>query len=124
MLKIAKFESETTYSWTNSKTKKFAEGNEVTIGGNGKMVKPGWKWIVKQLVGTAAFAEISTDKYKSIDVKCNTVKSQAVDRSTIQFLTIFGVLLTEMCYYNRRYRRATTVQFLKTFGVLLTETCY
>ena len=27
-----------------------------------------------------------------------TVKSRAVDRSTIQFSTIFGVLLTEMCY--------------------------
>ena len=28
----------------------------------------------------------------------HTVKSRAVDRSTIQFLTIFGVLLTETCY--------------------------
>ena len=28
----------------------------------------------------------------------NTVKSRAVDRSTIQFLSIFGMLLTEMCY--------------------------
>ena len=27
-----------------------------------------------------------------------TVKSRAVDRSTIQFLSIFGVLVTEMCY--------------------------
>ena len=27
-----------------------------------------------------------------------TVKSRAVDRSTIQFLSIFGVLLTEICY--------------------------
>ena len=27
-----------------------------------------------------------------------TVKSRAVYRSTIQFLTIFGVLLTETCY--------------------------
>ena len=31
-----------------------------------------------------------------------TVKSRAVDRSTIQFLTIFGVLLTKTCYYPRR----------------------
>ena len=29
-----------------------------------------------------------------------TVKSRAVDRSTIQFSTIFGVLLTETCYYS------------------------
>ena len=29
----------------------------------------------------------------------STIKSRAVDRSTIQFLTIFGVLLTETCYY-------------------------
>ena len=28
----------------------------------------------------------------------NTVKSRAVDRSTIQFSTIFGMLLTETCY--------------------------
>ena len=27
-----------------------------------------------------------------------TIKSRAVDRSTIQFLSNFGVLLTEMCY--------------------------
>jgi len=66
-----KVDSETTYTWTTTKTREYAEGSEVTIG-NGKMVKPGWKWIVKQLVGTAAFAEISTDKYKSLDVKCNT----------------------------------------------------
>jgi hypothetical protein len=32
----------------------------------------------------------------------NTVKSRAVDRSTIRFLTIFGVLLTKTCYYPRR----------------------
>ena len=30
------------------------------------------------------------------------VKSRAVDRSTIQFLTILGVLLTKTCYYQRR----------------------
>ena len=30
--------------------------------------------------------------------KIYTVKSRAVDRSTIQFLSIFGVLLTETCY--------------------------
>ena len=30
-----------------------------------------------------------------------TVKSRAVYRSTIQFLTIFGVLLTETCYQPR-----------------------
>ena len=30
----------------------------------------------------------------------HTVKSRAADRSTIQFLTIFGVLLTETCYYS------------------------
>ena len=33
---------------------------------------------------------------------CITVKSRAVDRSTIQFLAIFGVLLTKMCYYTGR----------------------
>ena len=74
LLKIAKFEAETTYTWTNAKTKQFAEGNEVTIGSsgdNGKLVKPGWKWVVSQLVGAASFTEISTDKFKSIDVKCN-----------------------------------------------------
>ena len=32
-------------------------------------------------------------------VKKITVKSQAVDWSTIQFWTNFGVLLTETCYY-------------------------
>ena len=31
----------------------------------------------------------------------HAVKSRAIDRSTIQFLSIFGVLLTEMCYTNR-----------------------
>ena len=34
---------------------------------------------------------------KEIEI-IHTVKSRAVDRSTIQFLTIFGVLLTEICY--------------------------
>jgi hypothetical protein len=32
----------------------------------------------------------------------NTVKLRAVDQSAIQFLTIFGVLLTKTCYYPRR----------------------
>ena len=31
-----------------------------------------------------------------------TVKLRAVDQSTIQFLTISGVLLTKTCYYSRR----------------------
>ena len=31
-----------------------------------------------------------------------TVKSRAVDRYTIQFSTILGVLLTKTCYYSRR----------------------
>ena len=31
----------------------------------------------------------------------NTVKLRAVDRSTIQFLTILGVLLTETCYFAK-----------------------
>ena len=35
-------------------------------------------------------------KWKMIQ---HTVKSRAVDRSTIQFWTIFGVLLTEMCCF-------------------------
>ena len=67
--------SETTYTWTKSKTKEFAEGKIVTLGSNGsngKLVKPGWKWVVSQLVGVAGFAEISTDKYKSTDLQCNT----------------------------------------------------
>ena len=55
----------------------------------------------------------------------HTVKSRAVDRSTIQFLSIFGVLLTEMCYYYQGllYRRAT-IQFLNFLGGLLTKSCY
>ena len=67
--------SETTYTWTKAKTKEFAEGKIVTLGSNGsngKLVKPGWKWVVSQLVGTASFTEISTDKYKSTDVQCST----------------------------------------------------
>ena len=31
----------------------------------------------------------------------HTVKSREVDRSTIQFSNIFGVLLIETCYLNR-----------------------
>ena len=69
--KVLKMSASVSFSWSNTNTKEYAEGSEVTIG-TGKMVKPGWKWIVKQLVGSAAFAEISTDKYKSVDVKCNT----------------------------------------------------
>ena len=34
-----------------------------------------------------------------IDRLISTVKLRAVDRSAIQFLSNFGVLLTEMCYY-------------------------
>ena len=67
--------SETTYTWTTTKTKEFAEGKVVTLGSNGsngKVVKPGWKWVVSQLVGTAGFTEIRTDKYKSKDVQCST----------------------------------------------------
>ena len=33
-----------------------------------------------------------------IDLLISTNKLQAVDRSAIQFLSNFGVLLTEMCY--------------------------
>ena len=38
----------------------------------------------------------------NFDLKISTVKSRAVDRSTIQFLTFFWVLLSKMCYYLRR----------------------
>ena len=37
------------------------------------------------------------------NIDLNTVKSRAVDRSTIQFLTNFGVLLTETCSCSRLY---------------------
>ena len=58
------------------------------------MVKPGWKWIVKQLVGTAAFAEISTDKYKSTDVQCNTqVSEHTLDQD---FKELFGGLFDKL----------------------------
>ena len=69
------FKSETSYAWTYTKTKEFAKGKIVTLGSNGsngKLVKPGWKWVVSQLVGVADFAEISTDRYKSTDLQCNT----------------------------------------------------
>ena len=36
-----------------------------------------------------------------IESEVHTVKLRAVDRSTIQFLSIFGVVLTETCYYPR-----------------------
>ena len=36
---------------------------------------------------------------KDLKSYVHTVKSRAVDRSTIQFLSILGVLLTETCYY-------------------------
>ena len=39
----------------------------------------------------------------------HTVKSRAVDRSTIQFLTIFGLLLTKTCYYPRRATIAMSI---------------
>jgi hypothetical protein len=55
----------------------------------------------------------------------DTVKFRAVDRSTIQFFSIFGVLLTEMFITERYYlhTRRVTIQFSNFFGVLLTEAC-
>ena len=41
-----------------------------------------------------------------------TIKSRSVDRSTIQFLTIFGVLLTKTCYYPRRATIAQGLLYL------------
>ena len=35
---------------------------------------------------------------KKANIRTYSVKSRAVDRSIIQFLSIFGVLQTEMCY--------------------------
>lgn len=66
---LNKLESETSYTWTKAKTTQFAEGKEVTLK---KLVKPGWKWVVSQLIGTVSFLEISTDEYKSTDVQCST----------------------------------------------------
>ena len=63
---LNKLESETTYTWTKAKTTQFAEGKKVTLK---KLVKPGWKWVVSQLIGTVSFLEISTDEYKSTYVQ-------------------------------------------------------
>ena len=38
------------------------------------------------------------EKVLFVHMNLDTVKSRAVDRSTIKFFTIFGVLLTETCY--------------------------
>ena len=42
------------------------------------------------------------EKYYCSTKVVHTVKSRAIDRSTIQFLILFGVLLTKTCYYSRR----------------------
>ena len=54
-----------------------------------------------------------------------TVKSRAVDRSTIQFLTIFGVLLTKTCYNPRGATIAiSSNQSTDECYYVLTKTCY
>ena len=70
--------------------------------GNGIMYDSVGGISLLKYIGGVYFTRIFT--YAHCDVTIirfhilTTVKSRAVDRSTIQFSTIFGVLLTEMCY--------------------------
>ena len=52
--------------------------------------------------GDGQMAHVLDVNAKMSKVPLGTVKSRAVYRSTIQFLTIFGALLTKTCYYPRR----------------------
>jgi hypothetical protein len=50
-----------------------------------------------------------------------TVKSRAVDQSTIQFLTILGVLLTKTCYHPRHATIAMSSNQFKSHLIFLPE---
>ena len=57
-------------------------------------------WIAHDYTGKYKLMSCSLPDFTNS--KSDTVKSRVVDRSTIQFLTIFGLLLTKTCYYLRR----------------------
>jgi hypothetical protein len=50
-----------------------------------------------------------------------TVKLRAVDQSTIQFLTILGVLLTKTCYHPRHATIAMSSNQFKSHLIFLPE---
>ena len=82
----------------------FGFSKEVKFGKNcGGILKTSLEWndVTKKVstffMGLSPELEIALYTLAAL-LAPNTVKSRAVYRSTIQFLTIFGVLLTETCY--------------------------
>ena len=85
---------------------------------NYNIVPTYYKKCLCSLLGTCSIFKLQNKYVKSMNIEnapflikrysskldWYIVKSRAVDRSTIQFWTILGVLLTETCYYSSRCR--------------------
>lgn len=70
-LKLLGGETGIKHSWSTTSTTEAAEGRSTTLGGiAGRDVRPGYKWIVKQLVGEAGYTKIKPLVFTSEDVKC------------------------------------------------------
>ena len=63
-----------------------------------RLLRPADVIFLKNGCGTQKFPISAFQNHLQTQFNLHTVKSRAVDRSTIQFFTFFGVLLTKTCY--------------------------
>jgi len=74
------------YTWTAAELRLWAQGRKVVLGAGTphKVVKPGWRWQVRQWVGEAAFAKLTTKKYESLDIPCREqLEAPGEDQHTV-----------------------------------------
>ena len=75
-------EFQTSFSWEGTNIDDMAKSTEHNIGGAGGAtykIKPGYKWIVYQWVGEAAYFKLSTVRVKTCDVPCGDVADENID---------------------------------------------
>ena len=75
-------EFRTSFSWEGTNIDEMAKSTEHNIGGAGGntyKIKPGYKWIVYQWVGEAAYFKLSTVRVKTCDVPCGDVADENID---------------------------------------------
>ena len=71
VLKLLGGEAGITQTWLSSWTRAAAEGSTLSLGGYpGKIISPGHKWVIKQLVGEVGYTKIKTLEHRSTDPEC------------------------------------------------------
>ena len=70
------------YSWQSTSIYEMSQSREHVIGGAGGetyKIKPGYKWIVYQWIGEAAYFRLATATFKTCDVPCETDTDTAIE---------------------------------------------